>query len=526
MQNNSTAIRWVLAGGVLFSLVFFHEKLALNLVLFDLFILAALFLQYAEARQNAEVRWFALGHLTSLAMLVLHNTVLSVFACVITLALTVAYGLYLHRSPWYAGASGIANIFVSPYLFFRDLFSYRKREKRKRKWTKLIRFAILPVFLLVFFFGIYSLGNSALNQFTEKLLHKLAQALERFINTFSWGRFLLLLLGLMVSSALLLKRHSHYLSEKDLAHDDDLQRKRITWAVRSHNPFYNLVATFMGKLATGMMALKNENATGLISLLLLNALLLVVNILDLNYIWFNYDPSKEQATYRLVHEGTYVLIFSIMMAMLVVLFFFKGNLNFYNRNKWLKYGAYCWIIQNTFLVASVFMRDFYYIQRFGLAYKRLGVLFFLLMVLIGLISVALKVKNRKTNYYLLRVNAMAAIIVLVMASTVHWDELIAGYNLSRKDKLDLDVPFLLALSDKTIPLLEKNIAFLQQLEDKAPPKVERDFYDAGSCNSCYVEQLKYKEKQFLKKQSAYSWLSWNYADNYVKRYLAYLSTSH
>ncbi|MBO9633900.1 MAG: DUF4173 domain-containing protein [Chitinophagaceae bacterium] len=526
MQNNSSAIRWVFAGGLLFSLVFFNEKLAINLVLFDLFILAALFLQYAEARQNAAVRWFALGHLTSLAMLVLHNTVLSGVACVVTLVLAMAYTLYLHRSPWFAGASGIGNFVMSPYLFFNRLFAKKMKERKKRKWTRIIRFAILPVMLLVFFFIIYSFGNNELNKFASNFFYHITHAMEWIINNFTWGRLWLLLLGLMVSSALLIKAGTGYFSRKDMAHEDDLKRKRISWAVRSHHPLYNLIQTFMGRLANGMMALKNENTTGLISLGLLNALLLLVNLLDVNYIWLNYDPSREIVMYKMVHEGTWVLIFSIVMAMIVVLFFFKGNLNFYKKNKLLKYGAYLWIIQNSFLVASVFMRDYYYIQRHGLAYKRLGVLFFLLMVVIGLISVIVKVNNRKTIYYLLRVNASAALVVLVLASTIHWDELIAGYNLARKDKLDLDVPFLLSLSDKTIPLLEKNIDFLQALENKAPAKMERDFYSAGSCGSCYVEQLKYKEKQFLKNQSAYSWLSWNYADSYVKRYLAYLPTSH
>lgn len=526
MQNNSSAIRWVFAGGLLFSLVFFREKLAINLVLFDLFILAALFLQYAEARQNAAVRWFALGHLTSLAMLVLHNTVLSGFACVITLVMAMAYTLYLHRSPWFASASGIGNFVMSPYLFFSRLFARKIKERKKRKWGRLIRFAILPLMLLVFFFVIYSFGNSELNKFAGDLFDHIARAMEWFFQNFTWGRLWLLLLGLLISSALLIRAGSGYFSRKDMAHEDDLTRRRISWAVRSHHPFYNLLQSIMGRLANGMMALKNENTTGLISLGLLNALLLLVNLLDINYIWINYDPSREIVMYKMVHEGTWVLIFSIVMAMIVVLFFFKGNLNFYKKNRMLKYGAYLWIIQNTFLVASVFMRDYYYIQRHGLAYKRIGVLFFLLMVVIGLISVVVKVNNRKTIYYLLRVNASAALIVLVMASTVHWDELIAGYNLSRKDKLELDVPFLLSLSDKTIPLLEKNIDYLQALENKAPSKMERDFYSAGSCGSCYVEQLRYKEKQFLKDQSAYSWLSWNYADSYVKRYLAYLPISH
>lgn len=516
-------MRWIYAGGILFSLLFLNEKMAINLVLFDLFILAALFLLYAEARQNAAVRWFALGHLTSLAMLVLHNTTLSAIACIVTLILTVSYGLYLHRSPWFASASGITNIILSPYLFFVRMFNREDKKQAGGKWSRGIRFAILPVALLVFFYVIYSLGNNALSQFTGKMLEKISAFFEHF----QWGQRLMLMVpGLFICSALLLKTASAYFSKKEEGHEDEIARKRISWAERSHNPMYNLFQTLMGRMVTGMMALKNENTIGLISLALLNALLLIVNIIDLDTVWLNYRPAADLPVHEMVHEGTWVLIFSIIMAMAVVLFFFKGNLNFYKKNNWLKMGAYAWIIQNTFLVASVFMRDLYYIQMYGLAYKRIGVLFFLLMVLIGLISVVVKVNKRKSIYYLLRMNAVAAIIVLVLASAIHWDELIAGYNLSRRDKVTLDVPFLLSLSDKTIPLMEKNLDALKQYSLRDAEKLKQyTFYVPGG-DELYVQQLKDKEQQFVKKQAMYSWLSWNYADNYVKQYLAYLSTSH
>lgn len=522
MQNNSIPLRWIYAGGILFSLLFLGEKMAVNLVLFDLFILAALFLLYAEARQNAAVRWFALGHLTSLAMLVLHNTTLSAIACVVTLVLTVSYGLYLHRSPWFAGASGITNIILSPYVFLTRHVN-RGEKKPRGKWSRVIRFAILPVVLLAFFYVIYSLGNNALSQFTEKMLERISVFFERF----QWGQRLMMMVpGLLICTALLMKTASVYFSKKEETQVDEVERKRISWAVRSHNPLYNLAQTLMGKLLTGMMALKNENTIGLISLGLLNVLLLVVNIIDLDAIWLNYTPVKDVPVHEMVHEGTWVLIFSIIMAMVVVLFFFKGNLNFYKKNKWLKMGAYAWIIQNSFLVGSVFMRDLYYIQSYGLAYKRIGVLFFLLMVLIGLISVVVKVNKRKSIYYLLRVNAVASIIVLVLASAVHWDELIAGYNLSRRDKVTLDVPFLLSLSDKTIPLMEKNLDALKQYSLRDAEKLRQYTFYAPGSDDLYVQQLKDKEKQFAQKQAMYSWLSWNYADNYVKQYLTYLSTSH
>ena len=51
--------------------------------------------------------------------------------------------------------------------------------------------------------------------------------------------------------------------------------------------------------------------------------------------------------------------------MLVLLFFFRGNLNFYKKNKWLRYGAYAWIFQNMVLVVSVLLRAKYYFVYYG-----------------------------------------------------------------------------------------------------------------------------------------------------------------
>jgi hypothetical protein len=125
------------------------------------------------------------------------------------------------------------------------------------------------------------------------------------------------------------------------------------------------------------------------------------------------------------------------------------------------------------------------------------VLFFLLMVLIGLITVFIKIWARKTNYFLFRVNAWAGVIVLVLTTTIHWDEMIASYNLQRKDQVPLDAEFLLSLSDKTLPLLHNNTAALPQHD---------------------IKLLQRREAYFLQKQESYSWLSWNYADAELKNF--------
>ena len=288
----------------------------------------------------------------------------------------------------------------------------------------------------------------------------------------------------------------------------------------------------MGRFSKGMLALKNENTTGVISLLLLNVLLLVINGIDISYLWFDFDYMGDVFLYKMVHDGTELLIVSIVLAMLVLLFFFKGNLNFYRRNKWLRYGAYAWILQNCVLVISVLLRDYYYIARYGLAYKRIGVLFFLFMVLIGLSTVFVKIWKQRTSYFLFRVNAWAGVILLVVATTIHWDEFIASYNLQRKDRVPLDAEFLLTLSDKTLPLLEANLDAFKKAQLKVGEASSSPGSDSWSssgtriCDTCFAEQLLARKDLYIQQQSNLSWLSWNYADASTARYFRNNNANH
>jgi hypothetical protein len=518
----------VLAGGILFNLVFWQEKLGINTVLFDVFILTALFYLYAYARQNAVVRWLVFGHLICLAMVIVHNTLLSKIAFTTTLLLIAGFAEYVHRSAWFAGGSVLLNI-VMCVASFAEQFRGRHRVPRKRKAIgKFIRFAIFPLILVVIFFVIYLNSNSVFQSMAARIELQVQRFFAALFGVFSPERLVFLGLGLYLTGSLLMRSRLDYFSNKESNCKDDLQRTRVSWRRRLQRPFFQFIETVMGRFSKGMLALKNENTTGIISLLLLNLLLLVINSIDISYLWFNFDYMGEVFLYKMLHEGTELLIVSIVLAMLVVLFFFKGNLNFYRKNKWLKYGAFAWILQNSILVISVLLRDYYYIARYGLAYKRLGVLFFLLMVLVGLATVFIKIWQKRTSYFLFRVNAWAGIILLVLASTIHWDEFIAGYNIARKDRVPLDVEFLLSLSDKALPLLDKNIAVLQQQEAlalKGKP-APYPFVGKRDCDSCFVEQLQQRETAFLEKQQQLSWLSWNYADSYTKNYFRVKTGNH
>ena len=105
--------------------------------------------------------------------------------------------------------------------------------------------------------------------------------------------------------------------------------------------------------------------------------------------------------------------------------------------------------------------------------------------------------------------------MLVAASCVHWDETIARYNLAHKNTIPLDVKFLLSLSDKTLPLIEKNQDVLNEKKEIAGGEGEY-LYRSGLSSR---EVFELRKKDFFAAQQTYSWLSWNVSDAYVKQHI-------
>jgi hypothetical protein len=515
MNKERIKLITVIAGALLFNLVFWQEKMALNTVLYDLFIITTLFYLYPEARHVSTVRWLTLGHLLCLAMVLVNNTLLSKTGFCITLVLLAGFTEYVHRSVWFAGGSMLLNSVYVAGSLKRSFTAGRKAGARKKRNAKWVRFAIIPLILAMIFFIIYSYANSIFSEASSQVSEAIANFFGNFFDFVSFGRIMFLLFGLYITAWVVLQSKERDFEKLEKQYGDALVRRRRSKLEKDRDFIYNLSETLMGKLVSGMMALKNMNTVGLISLVLLNVLLLIINIIDVRYIWFGFEYGQDVNLYKMIHEGTDLLIISILLAIAVLMIFFKGNLNFYKANKWLKYGAYAWIIQNCILVISVFLRDYYYINKTGLAYKRIGVLFYLVLVIVGLASVFWKIYARKTTYFLFRVNAWALVVLLVASTTVNWDEFIASYNFRHKDEILMPVDYMTTLSNKAIPLLDQNVQVLREQYQK-----QKDLgFITYSCDECFVGQIKREQERFLEEQEKYSWLSYNFADAHVKQYL-------
>jgi len=512
MKQASVKILLVTAGALLFNIIFWQEKLAVNTILFDAFVLWSVFYLYPSAFANPLMKWLLAGHLITLIAVVIQNTFLSKVAFSGTLLLVVAFSQYVHRSVLYATASAFMNYLLVIPSLFTNIQLLKSKRLNLYGIKKNIRFLVIPILLVLVFFMLYNFANTIFKSLVNDIGISLQHFFGRFFTWFSWDRLGFLLLGLLITGGLLLKSSVQYFSDADIKIPNDLWRKKNNLIQWKESSWVQLLSVLMGRFANGAMALRNENKTAVISLFLLNGLLLCINCVDIRYVWFGFAYNNNLNLSEYVHEGTGLLIFSILLAMFLLLFFFRGNLNFYKQNKWLRLGAYAWLVQNGILVVSVLFRDYYYIGHYGLAYKRIGVLIFLVMVLAGLTTVFIKIHQRKTAYYLLRVNAWVAIIILVISSCIHWDETIAKYNLARKDTITLDVKFLLTLSDKVLPLLEKNLEVLDRTE-AVKENTEGEYLYRSSLSQRQV--FENRKKEFSTIQKAYSWLSWNWSDEYV-----------
>jgi Domain of unknown function (DUF4173) len=453
-------------------------------------------------------------HLLCLSCLLWNNTLVSKIAYCGSLLLFVGFAQYVHRSVWFAGGSVLLNFLLFIASFFEQIRTTSKTNK-KSSAGRFIRFAIFPLLLLAVFFLIYNLANGVLAKWTAQLGTQIDKLFFKFFDLFAIERILFLILGFYITGSILLRTKLKILEQKEAGLSDGLKRIRMYRGKKEESWWYNVMVGIMGKLGKGIMALKNENIVGIISLVLLNILLLFVNSIDISHLWINFKYTHDVNLFAMIHEGTELLILSIVLAMMVLLFFFRGNLNFYTKNKWLKMGAYAWIIQNIILVISVFIRDYHYIVQFGLAYKRIGVLFFLSMVLVGLVTIFIKIQYKKTGYYLLRVNAWAALVLLVFGSMINWDAYITTYNIAHRSTAPLNLPYLLTFSGKNLPALEENRQLLRQREkelNSANIKLER-------CTDCIDAILDARKNNYLKEQNTYTWLSWNLADAAIKKQL-------
>jgi len=496
IQARATLISALLTA-VVFDRLFYQMSLGLNLTIFAVLVVALVVHRISWKALSMPARWAMAGTVLAALMVVVHGSVIAPIMAVLGLLWfsALAHERALRSIPM-AFAQSFANFVSLPMAVLDgggDLVPQRGAARNGWRWARL---TVVPLLVLALFFQLYRVGNPKFDHLTAGFLDGLWEAIADLFSLVFTAHVLFFLFGLFVSAGLVFRFAPTLVAQWEQGLSDSMRRVRFK---RPH---------WLAPLA--MNPLERERRRGIVLLALVNALLLVVNIIDIDWVWVGFTVPEDFSLKQFVHEGTYALIFSILLSIVVVLWVFRGNQNFYWRNTWLKRLAMLWVAQNGILALSVFLRNWHYIDFHGLAYKRIGVIVFLALVLVGLVTLLIKVKERRSLYYLVRVNTWAAFAMLVGLTTIDWDSFIVRVNLKHANPGEIDIDNYLAMSDKVLPLLYANIDLVEkQMEQHKHNRVR------------WVEHLEptrfrtvldIKRDRFLLRKADQRWQEWTWAD--------------
>ncbi len=495
----------VVIGALLFNGLFWNEKQGLNILFFDLFIVAALWQLNRESFSTPSVKIIVAGTLLAAVLIIWRNSLL--VKVIHILSFSAMIGLVQERELRFLGFAILQyfiNWFNVPFGFLKGIESL-PILRGQVQLAKRLKGNVLAILLLPVFYLIYYAANAKFAELANRFWH---QVFSFFTFDINIQRILFFMLGAVIVGAVVWQQNWFNFREKDAAFAETLARPETLKADKmTYRNAFNLIVA-------------------------LNFLLLVNNVLDIQYVWFGDVGGKTALELKeYVHEGTYVLIYGILLAILVILWLFRGDLNFIenitegeqiNQNQafLLRGGTTLWLAQNALLALSVGVRNMQYILHFGLAYKRVGVFVFLLLVICGLRLLYLKIKGKHTFFFFIRRSAYAIYAVLLATCLINWDVFITTFNIKVPVKSNsIDVRFLVEdVSSKNLYLLFEN---KEKLVPKMPTKPfpDNEYREATKQFATDEDRLTYlkdilnnKKTRFEEEQKHYSWLSWNYPD--------------
>ncbi len=505
---------YLLAGAVLFNIIFWKESLGLNIAIFHLFLLNGMFWFFRGKIKNSQPALFTLAGSTLAAILLLiHGTTLAKFSYIFS---TLFFIAYLHqpklRSFIFAGPSAITNFVLFPKQLFEEV-NFLKNEADQRqsnKFWRIVKLSLLPLLFLFIFYWIFKFANPVFDKLSDDFFSAINDWIVKVFGEISFARVWLFILGFILLGWACFNAGFNQFAKSESGFNDQIIRRRFPR--RTLHPYQQR------KVRPLKMGLKNEHITGIILVVMLNILLLIVNIIDISWVWIGFEYTDEENLSQFVHEGTYLLILSILLSMGIMLFFYRRNQNFYPKSTLLKPLTYAWIGQNIVLTLSVAMRNYHYINYYGLAYKRLALIGFLAMVLFGLVTLFLKIKDKKSGYFLFRLNSWGIYFIIIAFTFFNWDKIIINYNLNKESNVPVDTYFLLKLSDKTLPVLHKN----QHILDKADDQIRdsRNYYP-----DTFREYYEKRVHEFMIEKADETIMSWNLPQNQAYEFYKNLSSS-
>ncbi|MEM7038081.1 MAG: DUF4153 domain-containing protein, partial [Bacteroidota bacterium] len=306
---------------LLFDLMFWQEELGLNLVLFHVLIGVAAVVVHRPSWSGVPLRVVTAGTLLCGAMVLFNGSGTARVA--FCLSFMAFLGLVLQpaiRSLPAALSTGMANLGTGIFAAFFQLPKFKlKGKKRKTSPMAYLAMSIIPLVAALIFFGLFAGANPKFGALADNLMEAVDQFLLNLFGEISLPRVMFIIFGGLLACGVLfsLPVRMFRIWEKDS--DERLDRGKLRARRRKKL-----------KLApTRIRGIQEEYRVALMLVALVNVLALVNNVIDISWIWFGFEFDPGFNLSQFVHEGTWLLVASILLSMAIMFYFFRGNQNFY-----------------------------------------------------------------------------------------------------------------------------------------------------------------------------------------------------
>lgn len=395
----------ILATTALFTFLFYNEDMGTNVFFFAL---ALLFFTVKQTNQKTKLfKWFICTTILSAMSFAWYGDIASFFA----LAFSLIFLQFQSIDPQLKLIQSIGVVAINMVTSVgRPFITSQWVPKTKIDndgIKKIIAYILIPSIFIVLFFVAYSFGSDTFSSLFQY---------ELDVNV--WQFTLIAALGFYITFSY----WNYFTPNYCQGLNDKLANDFSAEIHEQHKPTFS----FLDK--------NFERKSGEISLILLN-FMLVIFIGTYNYEQF-FKATDVANLSADTHDRVNAVIISIIMAVAVILFYFKGAFNFDKNAKVLKVLAKIWISLNAILIISSAIKNSEYILQFGMTYKRLGVYAFLGLAFIGLIMTLIKIQHKKTNAFLFNQMFLYVYGLLLVCAIFNWGNLITTYNISVNKGVD------------------------------------------------------------------------------------------
>ncbi len=434
---------------LLFSVLFYKQQAGLNYLLFSLAVLTGFAALNTSLLSSKKWWYYAVCHLLTAFCVFYHTSSLSIFAYFISLLVVSSKSVSIFQSVIFSFLFGAYSVMSS--IVFVILNSIKRHETSKTEaqnpfpWRKAIGISISIVIALLFF-GLYRNANPLFKEFTKDI------NLDWI--SLDWCSFTLW--GFLMVYALFKHQIIKPIADIDVEYNRSIIQKET------------YTTSFLDEVTIVKWVF-----------ILLNVMLLVLNFLDVNQLYINHKLPANITLSDFVHQSIGAIIFSIVLALVFIIICFRGELNFLQKSKPIKFLIYAWIAQSCLMVISAMVRNNWYISSYALTYLRIGVYVYLGMALAGLILTAYKVYRTKHAWHLTRLNFDVWFLSLCLSTCVDWDKLITNYNIQHSfqiSNIKLDRSYLINLSETNLPelLLQQPISSMPIKKDNTQNTYEAE----------------------------------------------------